>query len=127
MNQTVDVSVLVVILSIVVSVCTIAGFLLGRKQAAKDTGKQEGSTTADLKHLSDSFSKMEKAIDSLSTKIDLSNERMAVKIDGANDKREQEYREMLVKATRLEESQKSLHKRIDFIEKICKIEIPKEE
>lgn len=115
----------VTLFAILTAVISIASFFLGRSKASVQKGKEEGCQESELKHVSDAMSKMEKAIEGLSTKIDISNERMASKIDGANKEREMEYREMLIKATRLEESYKSLHLRVDFMEN--KLQISRED
>jgi hypothetical protein len=97
------------VLALLVAVCSISAFVLGRKQAASDNGKKEGQNNANLLSLTTSMEKVEKSLEKLSDKIDTSNKEMSAKIDCANKEREQEYRDMLVKATTLESSYKSLH------------------
>ena len=88
------------------SLCSIASFYLGRRKAAKDEGKDEGSLHTDIKYIKETIRDTTKSLDSLSLKLD------------AQDKqREEDYRQMLVQLTELKASYKSLHIRVDTMEK----------
>ena len=59
----------------------------------------------DLKYIKESVERTSRAVDSLSTKMDTTDH-----------KREDEYRELLVEFTKLQQSHKSLEHRVENIE-----------
>ena len=59
----------------------------------------------DLKYIKESVERTSRAVDSLSTKMDTTDR-----------KREDEYRELLVKFTKLQQSHKSFEHRVENIE-----------
>ena len=80
------------------SLCSIAAFLLGRRKAAQDEGKEEGSLKTDIQYIKDTIRDTTKSLDALSLKLD------------AQDKqREEDYRQLLIQITELKSSYKSLH------------------
>ena len=84
------------------SLCSIAAFFLGTRKAAQDEGKEEGSLKTDIQYIKDTIRDTTKSLDTLSLKLD------------AQDKqREEDYRQMLVQITELKSSYKSLHIRVD--------------
>lgn len=88
------------------SVCSIAAFLLGRKKAAQDEGKEEGSLRTDIQYIKETIRDTTKSIDALSLRI------------AAQDKqREEDYRQMLVQMTELKASYKALHLRVDEMQR----------
>ena len=102
---TVDISLLVVLIGLVVSACSIAAFFLGRKKEATQDGQKSGVIESDIKNMSRQMEEMKNSFD-----------RMNLKMDTVDEKRESEYRNMLVSITELSSSYKSLHKRVDAIE-----------
>lgn len=100
-----DISVLVIIIGLVVSSCSIAAFFLGRKKEATAEGNKSGIIESNVKSI---FCQL--------TEIKTSFDRMSLKMDQMDEKRESEYRNMLVGMTELSASYKSLHKRVDAIE-----------
>lgn len=86
------------------SLCSIAAFLLGRQKAAQDEGKEEGTLITDLKYIKETMKDTTKSLDSLSGKLDAQNKQ-----------REDDYRNLLVQFTELKASYKSLHIRVDEI------------
>ena len=102
---TVDISLLVVLIGLVVSACSIAAFFLGRKKEATAEGQKSGVIESDIKNISRQMEDMKNSFD-----------RMNLKMDTVDEKRETEYRNMLVSVTELTSSYKSLHKRVDTIE-----------
>ena len=102
---TVDISLLVVLIGLVVSACSIAAFFLGRKKEATQDGQKSGAIETDIKNIS-------RQVDEMKTSFD----RMNLKMDTVDEKRESEYRTMLVSVAELTSSYKSLHKRVNAIE-----------
>ena len=100
-----DISLLVVLIGLVVSACSIAAFFLGRKKEATQDGQKSGAIETDIKNISRQIDEMKNSFD-----------RMNLKMDTVDEKRETEYRNMLVSMTELSSSYKSLHKRVDAIE-----------
>lgn len=96
----------IAVLTLCCSGCSIASFLLGRKKAAEQEGEEEGGLKKDLQYIKDNIRDTTKSLDSLSLKLD------------AQDKqREQDYRQMLVELTELKSSYKSLHIRVDELQR----------
>lgn len=94
------------VLSIVVALCSVASFYFGRRKAATDDAKEEGGLKTDIQYIKETIRDTTKSLDSLSLKLD------------AQDKqRENDYRQMLVELTELKSSYKSLHIRVDNMEK----------
>ena len=94
------------VLSIVVALCSVASFYFGRRKAAADDAKEEGGLKTDIQYIKETIRDTTKSLDSLSLKLD------------AQDKqRENDYRQMLVELTKLKSSYKSLHIRVDNMEK----------
>ena len=88
------------------SLCSIASFYFGRRKAATDEAKEDGSLVTDLKYIKETIRDTTKSLDSLN-----------VKLDAHSKQREEDYRDLLVKFTELKSSYKSLHIRVDGIEK----------
>lgn len=86
------------ILAIIVSVCTIATFVGNKKKDGKAEGTTEGTMLADIRYMRNSFDDLRLDIKELNRKSDNQAERI----------------------TRLEESNKQAHKRIDNLEKLCR-------
>jgi hypothetical protein len=72
--------------------------MAGKKKSAQDDGKNAGVTATNISNLTGVMNEVKASVKDLGTKIDCSNE-----------KREKEYRKMLVVNTKLSESCKSLH------------------
>lgn len=96
----------------VASVCSVASFYFGRKRAAQDVGQESGGIKKDIEYIKNSVSKMECSIDNITTKMEKNDE-----------KRETEYRELLIAFTKTDGSVKSLHRRVDFL--YDKLDIPR--
>lgn len=106
MSNTIDFPTLTVIVGLFVSGCSIAAFVLGRKKEATTEGKRCGILETDIKNISNQIGEMKNSFD-----------RMNIKLDAAEEKRELEYRNMLVSMTELSTNYSSLHSRVDKIEK----------
>lgn len=94
------------VIALCCSLCSVASFLLGRRKVAQDKGKEEGTLATDLKYIKDTIKDTTKSLESLNTKL-----------DSQSKQREQEYRDLLVKYTELKSSYKSLHIRVDEIQR----------
>lgn len=88
------------------SLCSVASFLIGRRKVAQDEGKQEGTLATDLKYIKETIRDTTKSLDALN-----------VKLDAQNKQREEDYRDLLVKLTELNSSYKSLHIRVDELQR----------
>ena len=89
------------VLSIVVALCSVASFYFGRRDMPFDEWVE-----TDIQYIKETIRDTTKSLDSLSLKLD------------AQDKqRENDYRQMLVELTELKSSYKSLHIRVDNLEK----------
>ena len=102
---TIDISLLVMLISVVVSACSIAAFFLGRKKEAAQEGQKSGALQTDIRNISRQIDEMKCSFD-----------RLNLKLDTVNEKRENEYRTMLVNVTELTSCYKALHQRVDAIE-----------
>lgn len=98
---------LVGLASFIGTLCTIAGFLLGRKKEALEKGQKEGSVSADLKYIKDTM-----------TDLKVSVEKLDIKIDNNQEKINTDYKNLLVEVTKLKESDKELHMRVDKLEQL---------
>lgn len=84
------------------SLCSVASFILGRRKVAQDEGKEEGSLATDLKYIKETIKDTTKSLEALN-----------VKLDAQNKLREEDYRDLLVQLTELKASYKSIHIRVD--------------
>lgn len=98
---------LVGIASLIATLCTIAGFLLGRRKEAVEQGQQEGSFTADIKYIKTTMTDLKATVDKLDTKIDTNQEKL-------ND----EYKQLLIEVIKLKEISSELQQRIAKLEKL---------
>lgn len=98
--------VLAALVALVCSFCSIASFLLGRKKQAQDAGKQEGSVATDLKYIKETIKDTTKSLEALT-----------IKLDTQDKQREQDYRDLLVQITELKSSYKSMHIRVDELQR----------
>ena len=96
---------LIAVLGIFVSLCSIASFYFGRKKATSDDARETGGIMTDLKYIKESVEKTSRSLEDLSKKMDTTDR-----------KREDEYRELLVEFTKLQQSHKSLEHRVENIE-----------
>ena len=94
------------VLALCCSLCSVASFLFGRRQVAQNEGKEEGTLATDLKYIKETIKDTTKSLDALN-----------VKLDAQNKQREEDYRDLLVKFTELKSSYKSLHIRVDDIQR----------
>lgn len=97
------------VLALVVALCSIASFYIGRQKASHEDGEEEGGLRTDIKYIKDTVRDQTKSIEHLSTKI-----------DEQSQKNEQDYRDLLVRFTELKSSYKSLHIRVDTMEQTIK-------
>lgn len=97
---------LAAVLALCCSLCSVASFYFGRRKVATDSAKQEGSLATDLKYIKDTIKDTTRSLDTLNAKLDSNSKQ-----------REEDYRQLLVQLTELKASYKSLHTRVDGIEK----------
>lgn len=88
------------------TICSLAAFLIGRKRAAQNEGEKEGNIKTDIQYIKESIKDTAKSIETLSMKMETSD-----------NKREEDYRALLVQLTELKSNYKSLYTRVDNIEK----------
>lgn len=88
------------------SLCSVASFVLGRRKVAQDEGKQEGSLATDLKYIKETIKDTTKSLEALT-----------IKLDAQSKQREEDYRDMLIQLTELKSSYKSLHIRVDEMQR----------
>jgi len=94
------------LLALCTSICSIASFYIGRQRAAASEAEESGHMSSDLQYIKDNLRDTSKSLDALTAKLDAQNKQ-----------REEDYRELLVKLTELKSSYKSLHIRVDQLEK----------
>lgn len=94
------------VLAVCTSLCSVASFYFGRRKAATDDAQEEGSIKTDIRYIKDTIRDTTKSIDALS-----------IKLDAQDKQREDDYRQLLVQLTELKSSYKSLHIRVDNMEK----------
>lgn len=97
---------LAAVVALLCSICSVASFLLGRRKVAQDEGKEEGSLKTDLKYIKETVRDTTRSLDAL-----------ALKLDAQDKQREEDYRQMLIQLTELKSSYKSLHIRMDNLER----------
>lgn len=94
------------VLVLCTSLCSVASFYFGRRKAATEDAKEEGSLKTDIKYIKDSMRDTSKTLESLS-----------IKLDAQDKQREDDYRQLLVQLTELKSSYKSLHIRVDELQR----------
>lgn len=104
--ECVSLPVVISVAGLVSTIMSIVAFWLGRKKAYSDEGRDKGHIQSDITYLRESITALTKSFEGLALKLDIQDE-----------KREKDYREMLVTLTELKTSYKSLHKRVD---ELCK-------
>ena len=94
------------VLVLCTSLCSVASFYFGRRKAATDQAKEDGSLKTDIKYIKETMRDTTKSLEALS-----------IKLDAQDKQREEDYRGLLVQLTELKSSYKSLHIRVDNLEK----------
>ena len=97
-----------IIVGITVGVCSIAGFYLGRKKESTTKVKSEAYTQNSINNVMTSIAELKGAVNNLTTKIEV-----------ADEKREKEYREVLIMITETKSKYQSLELRVNKIEHRC--------
>lgn len=87
-------TIITIIFSFVTVVIGLATFLIGRKTAARDRGKEDGRLQADMEYIKDRLDRIQKSQDSIFSRINRNDERIA----------------------RVEENVKDIHTRIEHLE-----------
>ena len=98
--------VIAAVLTICCSLCSVASFYFGRRKAATDQAKAEGSLKTDLHYIKETVRDTTKSLDSL-----------AAKLDTQNQKTESDYRKLLIQFTELRTRHDSVETRVLSIEK----------
>lgn len=96
-------------LGLVVSFCSISSFFLGRKKAAKEDGIKQGIVESDVKYLREIVDDIKKNQTDLTTKLDEKEQR-----------RELEYRELVINHISIREECKAISERVYSIEETIK-------
>lgn len=94
------------VIALCCSLCSVASFLLGRRKAANEEGEKEGSLKTDIQYIKETIRDTTKSLDALS-----------IKLDAQDKQREEDYRQLLVELTELKSSYKSLHIRVDEMQR----------
>ena len=93
--------------SLIATLCTIAGFLLGRRKEAIAEGQQDGTFKADITYIKNTMTDLKTSVEKLDNKIDSNQEKL-------ND----EYRQLLVEVVKLKEASSEMQQRIGKLEKL---------
>lgn len=93
--------------SLIATLCTIAGFLLGRRKEAVAEGQQDGTFKADITYIKNTMTDLKTSVEKLDNKIDSNQEKL-------ND----EYKQLLVEVVKLKESSAEMQQRIGKLEKL---------
>lgn len=93
--------------SLIATLCTIAGFLLGRRKEAVAEGQQDGTFKADITYIKNTMTDLKTSVEKLDNKIDSNQEKL-------ND----EYRQLLVEVVKLKEASSEMQQRIGKLEKL---------
>ena len=93
--------------SLIATLCTIAGFLLGRRKEAVAEGQQDGTFKADITYIKNTMTDLKTSVEKLDNKIDSNQEKL-------ND----EYRQLLVEVVKLKEASAEMQQRIGKLEKL---------
>lgn len=105
----IDMAAIYTIFALIVAGCSIAAFFFGRKREALEQGKREGAAESNLSVVASQIADLKKSIEIFTAKSD--------RIDA---KRDEDNRQLLIAVTRLEQSYKSLHIRVDRLESQCR-------
>lgn len=98
---------LVGLASLIATLCTIAGFLLGRKKEAVAKGQQDGTFQSDIKYIKTTMTDLKVSVEKLDNKIDSNQEKL-----------NNEYKQLLIEVIRLKELSKELQSRLDKLEEL---------
>lgn len=79
------------LIGLVATICSLASFYLGRKKAASDEGARDGELHADIKYIKQQLKDNTEAM-----------EKMTNRLEQVDNKREEDFRQLLVKCTELE-------------------------
>lgn len=93
------------LVGLVATLCSLASFYLGRKKAASDEGAKDGELHADIKYIKKQLQDNTEAM-----------EKMTARLEAVDNKREEDFRSLLIKCTELETNQKSLKEAIRRLE-----------
>lgn len=93
--------------SLIATLCTIAGFLLGRRKEAVAEGQQDGTFKADITYIKNTMTDLKTSVEKLDNKIDSNQEKL-------ND----EYKQLLVEVVKLKEASAEMQQRIGKLEKL---------
>ena len=92
---------IVAIVAFCCSLSSIAAFYFGRRNAAQEEAREEAKVALDLKYIKDTVGDQTKALEALGSKF-----------DDQNEKREKEYRELLVKFTEIQTKHRLLREEV---------------
>ena len=98
---------LVGVASLIATLCTIAGFLLGRRKEAVAEGQQDGTFKADITYIKNTMTDLKTSVEKLDNKIESNQEKL-------ND----EYKQLLVEVVKLKEVSTEMQQRIGKLEKL---------
>lgn len=98
---------LVGLASLIATLCTIAGFLLGRRKEAVAEGQQDGTFKADITYIKNTMTDLKTSVEKLDNKIESNQEKL-------ND----EYKQLLVEVVKLKEASNEMQQRIGKLEKL---------
>ena len=98
---------LVGIASLIATLCTIAGFLLGRRKEAVAEGQQDGTFKADITYIKNTMTDLKTSVEKLDNKIESNQEKL-------ND----EYKQLLVEVVKLKEASAEMQQRVGKLEKL---------
>ena len=93
--------------SLIATLCTIAGFLLGRRKEAVAEGQQDGTFKADITYIKNTMTDLKTSVEKLDNKIDSNQEKL-----------NNEYKQLLVEVVKLKESSAEMQQRIGKLEKL---------
>ena len=98
---------LVGLASLIATLCTIAGFLLGRRKEAIAEGQQDGTFKSDITYIKNTMTDLKTSVEKLDNKIESNQEKL-------ND----EYKQLLVEVVKLKEASNEMQQRIGKLEKL---------
>lgn len=104
--ENISLSQVYAVLTFMVACSSIAGFYLGRRKEATAEGRSKGSLETDINYIKQSMDDMKMTVEKLDRKLDESRKESDAQI-----------RELLINYAELNASYKSLHKRVDGLER----------
>lgn len=96
---------LISLISVMGVICSILGFLIGRKKDNIQVGQKEGLVSADILYIKNAINDLKNSVDRMDNKIDSNQEKLS-----------KEYRDLLILVTKIDGKFNDHEKRLSILE-----------